>query len=161
MLTTIKVGLGAVSLVAILGGCGAAPRSHVSEKSSSVSGKADGASAVDPMFACATDSDCVAIEDDSQCPDGVLVAVNVSYADAYCGSSDQQDCSVAAATDTRVAQCDFQAHACHLIAPADIVCGSFIAPPLQHQCPAGYQCNLLGRGLPDAGGKCEPATTGN
>jgi hypothetical protein len=140
MSTQIKFAF--VSLLAVtLLGCGAARRS--SETSA--------AETADPMFACALDADCVAIEDDSACATGVLVAVNKDHAADDGGGDGATDCSIAAADDTRVAQCDFHAHRCQLIAPTQIHCEGFIFP--SHQCPTGFACNFAGR-VPDVGGTC-------
>lgn len=143
MSTPLK--LGTIALLALVGCGGARP-----------SAETRAAESVDPMFACAVDSDCVAIEDDGSCPGGVLVAVNGSYADRYCAAeAPAPDCTIAAAADVRVANCDFAAHRCQLIAPTEIHCGGFIHP--NHGCPAGYACDFHGR-VPDVGGSCVART---
>jgi hypothetical protein len=150
MLTKIKLGLGAISLLLSVGGCGAAPRSNASAKTQAET--ATSAGTVSPVFSCKVDSDCVVIEDDSSCIDGVLVAVNQDHADDYCGDDDAAvDCSIPALFDTRVAQCDFTAHACRMIEPTEIHCGGFITP--NHGCPDGFRCDFHGH-VPDVGGTC-------
>jgi hypothetical protein len=52
-----------------------------------------------------------------------------------------------------MAECNRSKHACELVAPAAIACGGFIAPPMQHECPAGYSCRHDGIN-PDLPGKC-------
>lgn len=144
MLTQIK--LFAPLVIALAAGCGTAHRSAETAAAESP------ATTIDPMFACAADVDCTAIEDDSACDVGVLVAVNVSHADGYCSTNaPAPDCSIAAADDTRVAYCDFGAHRCQMIAPTQIHCQGFINP--NHACPTGFVCDFHGR-VPDVGGTC-------
>ena len=57
--------------------------------------------------------------------------------------------------DNSAPECNQGTHKCELVKPADIKCGGFIAPAMQHKCPAGYSCSHIGPGLhPDVGGKC-------
>ena len=57
--------------------------------------------------------------------------------------------------DYAAPECNHGTHKCELVKPADIKCGGFIAPAMQHDCPAGYACTHIGPGLhPDTGGKC-------
>jgi hypothetical protein len=140
MSTQIK--LGWISLLAVVTfGCGAARRTAETNAAETAG-----------VFGCALDSDCIAIEDDSSCDSGVLVAVNKDRAADYCAASDgAPDCSIAAAGDTRVAQCDFHAHRCQMIDPTQIHCEGFIFP--NHACPTGFFCDFAGR-VPDVGGSC-------
>ncbi len=142
-----KLGFTAVSLVVALAGCSAASRGG-----EAVQAERSGST----MLSCAVDSDCVVIEDDTSCADGVLVAVNKDHADDYCGGEGEVDCSIPAASDTRVAQCDFSAHTCQMIDPTLIHCGGFINP--SHACPDGFSCDFHGH-VPDVGGSCVAAAT--
>ncbi|HEX8954334.1 MAG TPA: hypothetical protein VF945_20915, partial [Polyangia bacterium] len=122
-------------------------------------GKADAANdGGSSLFGCKVDSDCIVIEDDTSCADGVLVAVNKDHADEYCGADAAVDCSIPAWSDTRVAQCDFSAHACQMIDPTQIHCGGFINP--NHGCPDGFSCDFHGH-VPDVGGSCVATATTN
>jgi len=147
---TTKIGFGMALLLA-LGGCSTAPASGES---------VDAVRARSTMFSCKVDSDCVVIEDDTSCDEGVLVAVNKDHADRYCGYENPDvDCSIPAWSDTRVAQCDFSAHKCQMIEPTAIHCGGFINP--NHGCPDGFSCDFHGH-VPDVGGSCvADATTTN
>lgn len=154
-----KLGIAAASLVVTLAGCGSAPQAGqtVQAQRASASGGGKAAAADEDggatIFGCKVDSDCVAIEDDTSCFDGALVAVNQAYVDDYCGYEDggAVDCSIPAWSDTRVAQCDFSAHTCQMIDPTLIHCGGFINP--SHACPDGFHCDFHGR-VPDVGGSC-------
>ena len=149
---TTATKLGCISVLAALAGCSAP--THGADVTQAIAGE-DGGST---MFSCKVDSDCVVIEDDSSCDDGVLVAVNAAHANDYCGYDNAQvDCSIPAWSDTRVAMCDFTAHTCQMIDPTLIHCGGFINP--NHQCPDGYRCDFHGH-VPDVGGSCV-ATTSN
>lgn len=55
--------------------------------------------------------------------------------------------------DYSAAECNQGTHKCELVQPKDIHCGGFINPAMQHQCPAGYNCNHAGIN-PDLPGKC-------
>ena len=155
-----KLGFTAVSLVVALAGCGAATHgSETVQAQRAAGGKADAADGSGSrLFGCKLDSDCIVIEDDTSCDDGVLVAVNKDHAAEYCGGETAVDCSIPAWSDTRVAQCDFQAHACQMIDPTLIHCGGFIDP--SHSCPDGFSCDFHGR-VPDVGGSCVATATTN
>lgn len=158
MSNQIKLGIALVSIFTAAG-CGTNSHSASTVQAERGGGKADSADGSDAaLFGCAVDSDCVVIEDDASCADGALVAVNQANADQYCFSGNQADCSIPAAFDTRVAQCDFQAHRCQMIDPTLIHCGGFIAP--NHGCPDGFQCDFHGH-VPDVGGTCIASTATN
>lgn len=164
MLTKIKLGLLlAMAVVMATSGCGGAvqasgDRTAVEDVASA---KEDSAQKTEhpELYACQTDADCVAVEKAGCCPNGYLVAVNKDEVDAYAATyactARSPICPTYVVQDTRVAQCDFQAHQCRMMAPTDIHCGGFIAPARQHQCPAGYVCQL--GSVPDVGGSCVAA----
>jgi hypothetical protein len=56
--------------------------------------------------------------------------------------------------DYQMAQCNRTSHTCELVHPSQILCGGFVAPGNQHDCPAGYQCRRLGPMIPDLPGRC-------
>jgi hypothetical protein len=175
MLTKIKLGFGALSVAVVLVGCGAGQvqNGDLTSDQDVDSAKEDSArkKSHPELYKCDADADCVAVEKAGCCPNGFLIAVNKDqaqrYETIYACQSQPTVCPLFVVHDTRVAQCDFQAHSCKMIAPEDITCGGFIAPSMQHHCPTGYSCNLLARGIPDAGGKCvadgttPPAPTDN
>ncbi len=169
MWTQMKLGFGALSVAVLLVGCGAG---QVQNGDLTASQDVDGAKedsarkkSHPELYKCDVDADCVAVEKAGCCPNGYLVAVNKDEVAAYDAKYACKDtatiCPQFVVHDTRVAQCDFATHACKMIAPEDIICGGFIAPAMQHHCPDGYQCNLLARGVPDAGGKCEQTPAAN
>lgn len=108
------------------------------------------------LYQCDTDSDCVAVEKAGCCPNGFLVAVNKdevkAYDDNYACTARPKFCPLFVVNDTRVAQCDGSAHQCQMIDPTQIRCEGFIAPALQHHCPAGYSCKFTT--VPDVPGTC-------
>lgn len=71
------------------------------------------------FYKCDVDADCVAVEKAGCCPNGFLVAVNKdevkAYDAKYACTTPPQTCPLFVVHDTRVAQCDFQAHACKMI----------------------------------------------
>lgn len=162
MLTKIKLGLGVALAVGMLAGCGAGQvqNGDLNANQDVDSAKEDSArrKSHPELYKCETDADCAAVEKAGCCPNGYLVAVNKDqeqrYATIYACTSAPAACPLFIVHDTRVAQCNAQTHACEMIAPEDITCNAFIAPQYQHHCPDGYTCNLLARGVPDAGGKC-------
>ncbi len=103
---------------------------------------------------CTTDDDCVAVFAGGCCPDGRKAAVRVGSEDDYAAATtcDQPPavCPLHVILETRVAQCDYAAHQCAMIAPEDIRCGGFVMHP--HQCPAHYECHITGN--PDVPGSC-------
>jgi hypothetical protein len=108
---------------------------------------------------CSTDADCVAVDRGGCCTDGSLFAVNSSSTDDYaaavaCTANPRPLCPQHIIDDTRVAQCDTSIGRCQMIAPEDIHCGGFIANA--HQCPMGYDCQLVVN-HPDTGGTCVPS----
>ena len=90
------------------------------------------------------DADCVAIEKAGCCPNGFIVAVNKdevkAYETKYACTTPPAICPMFVVKDTRVAQCDFQAHTCQMIDPTQIHCAGFINP--SHACPDGFSCEL-------------------
>jgi hypothetical protein len=109
------------------------------------------------VFSCAIDTDCVAVAQAGCCDNGYLAAVNkgrtADYPILYACDQTAPICSHLKIVDTRVAQCDFSAHKCQMIAPGDIHCGGFINP--NHSCPDGWQCKLAT--IADVGGSCVQA----
>lgn len=162
MFTNLKLGFASLSIALVLAGCGGVAQSSDLTPAQDVdSGKEDSLrkSAHPELYACQTDADCVAVEKAGCCPNGYLVAVNQdevkAYETIYACQAQPAACPLYVVNDTRVAQCDYGTHQCQMIDPAQIVCGSFIAPARQHQCPTGYACSYAGR-LPDTGGRCAP-----
>jgi hypothetical protein len=106
------------------------------------------------VLTCAADSDCVAVPRAGCCDNGYLAAVNqartADYALLYACTDATPVCSQLKVDDTRVAQCDFSAGKCRMIAPQDIHCGGNINPA--HGCPQGWQCKLAT--IADLGGSC-------
>jgi hypothetical protein len=99
------------------------------------------------IYACAADSDCVAIDKGGCCSNGWKVAVNSKYVSNYekahqCGRP--QICPLYIIDDTRQPECLADAttgkRECTMVAITDIKCGGFIAPAYQHHCPTGYSC---------------------
>ena len=159
MLTKIKLGFGALSVMMLVGcGAGQVDNGDLTADQDVESAKEDSArkKSHPEFYKCDVDADCVAIEKAGCCPNGFLVAVNKDEVKAL---RDQVRVHHAAgdlpalrrATTTRVAQCDFQAHTCQMIDPTQIRCGGFIDP--SHACPDGFSCNFGGR-VPDVGGSC-------
>jgi hypothetical protein len=112
----------------------------------------------DFVSGCTTDSDCVKI-DKACCSNYGSVAVLGAKSSAYTASlacAPHTICpAFATLADYAAPECNQGTHKCELVKPADIKCGGFIAPAMQHACPAGYNCTHLGPGLnPDTGGKC-------
>lgn len=161
MLTKIKFGFGAVSLACVLIGCGgvAQQSADLTPDQDAQSSKEDSLrkSAHPEFYSCQTDDDCVAVEKAGCCPNGFLVAVNKdevkAYDETYACTTAPVACPLFVVHDTRVAQCDFGSHQCHMIDPTQIRCGGFIAPAMQHQCPSGFECNYAGH-VPDVPGTC-------
>ncbi|HTJ43245.1 MAG TPA: hypothetical protein VL463_14165 [Kofleriaceae bacterium] len=110
-----------------------------------------------PMLACETDADCVAIPEPMCCPNGKHVAVakghEAEYADAHACEQPPQVCPLAVILDDRAALCDNDTHQCAMVEPADIRCGGFTRNP--HDCPADYTCHY--DHVPDVPGTCQPA----
>jgi len=115
-----------------------------------LSGKAD-------FFACAVDSDCVAVGKRMCCSDCTKEAVNKDQVLAY--ESQLMFCPAVLCPklcrlDERVAQCNVDAGRCEMIEIADIACGGRSLNP--HECPADYECR--GEALQwDGTGQCLPA----
>jgi hypothetical protein len=154
MFNRVKFGVGGLTLLAMMIGCGGAQSGDTKKESVSPTHQ----QLRPELFACATDSDCVAVERAGCCPDGTLEAVNTTKLNAYQTSFicvDQILCPQHILIDTRVAQCNFAKQQCEMIAPDQISCGGFVAPAKQHNCPAGFQCALAT--IPDLPGTCKPA----
>lgn len=101
------------------------------------------------LYACKTDSDCVAISKGGCCPEGWKVAVNSKDVSAYDKAHEctkPQICPLYVVDDTRQAECLADAttgkRECTMVAIDQIQCGGFIAPADQHKCPSGYDCKL-------------------
>lgn len=163
MLTKIKLGFGALSVVLLVGcGGGVVSNGALSAEQDLASAKEDSeCRAQHPEFyTCQTDSDCVAVEKAGCCPNGYLVSVNKDQVDAYdttyACTEDAPLCPQFVVNDQRVAQCDFTSHQCQMILPTDVRCGGFIAPAMQHQCPTGYACHYTS--VPDLPGSCVEST---
>jgi hypothetical protein len=112
----------------------------------------------DFVSGCNTDSDCVKV-DKACCSNYGGIAVLGTKAGAYTASlaCDPHPICPKFVTlpDYAAPECNQGTHKCELVKPADIKCGGFINPAMQHQCPGGYNCTHLGPGLnPDTGGKC-------
>jgi hypothetical protein len=158
MLTNIKLGFGALSVMMLVGcGAGQVDNGDLTADQDVDSAKEDSArkKSHPEFYTCKDDSDCVAVEKAGCCPNGFLVAVNKNevkaYETKYACTTPPQTCPLFVVHDTRVAQCDFQAHACQMIDPTQIHCGGFINP--NHSCPDGFSCNFAGH-VPDVGGSC-------
>ncbi|MGZ3408109.1 MAG: hypothetical protein ACXVAN_16780 [Polyangia bacterium] len=167
MLTKIKLGFSAVSMVVLLAGCGAGAMDNgdLTADQDVDSAKEDSArkKSHPEFYKCDTDADCVAVDKAGCCPNGFLVAVNKNevkaYDDKYACTTPPAACPLFVVHDTRVAQCDFQKHSCQMIDPTQIRCGGFIAPAMQHHCPTGYECHY--QGVPDLPGSCVASSTSN
>ena len=113
----------------------------------------------DFVSGCATDSDCVKV-DKACCSNYGSTAVLDTKSSAFTASlacDPHPICpKFATLADYSAPECNQGTHKCELVKPANIRCGGFIAPAMQHDCPAGYNCNHMGSpGLhPDSGGKC-------
>jgi hypothetical protein len=160
MLTKIKLGLGLALAVGLIG-CGAGQVGSEQDLTAAQdvdSGKEDSArkGSHPSYYKCEADSDCVAIEKAGCCPNGYLVAVNKDKVKAYnttfACTTPPQFCPHFVVNDTRVAQCNFGKHQCEMLEPTAIRCEGFIAPPLQHHCPTGFECKFAG--VPDVPGTC-------
>lgn len=106
------------------------------------------------MYACKTDSDCVAISKGGCCPNGWNVAVNKQHVKAYEASHvchEQIVCPLYVILDQRVAECNVTKSKCEMVQPEDIRCGGFTANP--HTCPKGWVCDYSGH-VPDIPGNC-------
>jgi hypothetical protein len=158
MLTKIKLGIGALSVMWMMGCGGQVSGGDLNAADAvSESNLESGRKKAHPEFyACETDSDCVAIDQASCCPNGYLVAVNncevKAYDKKYACENPPPVCPLFVINDTRVAQCDFTQHQCQMIDPTLIRCGGFIDPSLQHQCPSGFTCQL--NAVADIPGTC-------
>jgi hypothetical protein len=158
MLTNIKLGFGALSVMILVGcGAGQVDNGTLSVDQDIESAKEDSAcrKSHPEFYKCDVDADCVAIEKAGCCPNGFQVAVNKNevkaYETKYACTTPPATCPLFIVNDKRVAQCDFQAHTCHMIDPTQIHCGGFINP--SHACPDGFSCNFGGH-VPDVGGSC-------
>lgn len=112
----------------------------------------------DFVSGCTTDSDCVKV-DKACCSNYGSTAVLGTKSSAFTASlacAPHTICpAFATLADYSAPECNQGTHKCELVKPADIRCGGFINPTMQHQCPAGYSCTHVGPGLnPDTGGKC-------
>jgi hypothetical protein len=113
----------------------------------------------DFVSGCTTDADCVAV-DKGCCSNYGSTAVLGSKASAYTASLACQPHTMCPmfmlVPDYAAPECNQGTHKCELVKPADIKCGGFIAPAMQHQCPDGYNCtHPVGPGHnPDTAGTC-------
>jgi len=111
----------------------------------------------DPMFACNTDSDCVAVPKEMCCPNGTKIAVadgyQQAYHDAYQCKQPPRICPLYVINDTRVPVC--QAGVCGLVQPPQ-TCGGIAGLT----CPSGQYCKYdtsvcdPANGGADCGGTC-------
>jgi hypothetical protein len=172
MLTKIKMGFAAVSMMMVVGcGAGQVDGGDLNADQDVDSAKEDSArkKSHPEFYKCDVDADCVAVDKAGCCPNGFLVAVNKgevkAYDTKYACMTAPAACPLFVVHDTRVAQCDIPNHQCRMIDPEQIRCGGFIAPAMQHQCPMGYECHY--QGVPDVPGFCQlkgdapPVTTNN
>jgi hypothetical protein len=165
MLTKIKLGLGALSMVLVAGCGGQVQNGNLSTEQAVSASNAEATQCEqDPtLFACNTDDDCAAVPLASCCQNGILAAVNIDQIDAYYAEfacdTPPATCPQFVVDDQRVAQCDFTKHQCQMIDPTQIRCGGFIAPALQHACPDGYECHYTS--VPDLPGSCVASSTAN
>jgi len=166
MLTKIKLGFGALSVMLLIGcGAGQVDNGDISADQDVDSAKEDSArkKSHPEFYTCQTDSDCVAVEKAGCCPNGFLVAVNKgevkAYDAKYACTTPPATCPMFVVDDKRVAQCDFSSHQCQMIDPTQIRCGGFIAPAFQHQCPANFECHY--QNVPDLPGNCVATPAGN
>jgi hypothetical protein len=146
MLTKIKLGFGALSVMLLVGCGGQVDGGDISAAQDAEDSKEDSARRVShpEYYKCDADSDCVAIEKAGCCPNGFLVAVNANevkaYDKKYACTNPPAFCPLFVVKDERVAQCDYTKHQCQMIDPAQIRCGGFIDPSLQHECTTGFTC---------------------
>jgi hypothetical protein len=106
---------------------------------------------------CNTDADCVKIHE--TCCDNlgwtsVLASNEKAYTDSLACDEHPICPMIATLPDYSAAECNQTTHTCELVQPKDIACGGFVAPPAQHQCPAGYQCRHDAGANPDVPGSC-------
>lgn len=116
------------------------------------------AQGVDPMYACDTDSDCVAVYQVKCCPNGTKVAVHKGFEKEYADENKCTEpphvCPLALINDTRVAAC--QANKCTMVQPAQ-TCGGIAGLT----CPTGQYCKYdtsvcdPAHGGADCGGTCQ------
>jgi hypothetical protein len=148
MLTKIKLGFGALSVMVMIGCGGQVSGGDLSAEQDLSDAKEDSArrQSHSEYYQCESDDDCVAVEKAGCCPNGFLVAVNscqvTAYDAKYACDNPGQICPRYIVDDTRVAQCDYTTHQCQMIDPTQIRCGGFIDPSLQHSCPTGFSCQL-------------------
>lgn len=105
-------------------------------------------------FACAVDSDCVAVPRAECCGTGWKEAVNKHHVKAYEHSitcPKHQICPLYVIDDTRVAECNNDTGKCEMIDPAAMSCGGFVRN--HHECAPGYSCEANAK-IPDLPGKC-------
>jgi hypothetical protein len=105
------------------------------------------------MYACKSDSDCVAISKGGCCPNGWNVAVNKSHVKQYEEShtcTEKVFCPLYVILDRRVAECNVEKSKCEMVQPEDIRCGGFTVNP--HSCPKGWTCEY--GHVPDVPGNC-------
>lgn len=118
----------------------------------------DGTPATPVWASCDVDSDCKAVVENACCPNGRMEAVNkdhvADYKNSFTCPNPHPICPLYVMLDTRVPECNNGTHTCEMVAIDDISCGGFVRN--QHQCPAGYDCNLP-VSKPDVPGKCEAA----
>ena len=108
------------------------------------------------FYACAVDSDCVAVPKVGCCTNGYKEALNAKFVDAYKASficpAPNQACPHIMVNDTREPECNREEHSCELVEVKNIKCGGFIQNA--HQCPEGTRC--VRDRLPDLPGTCQP-----
>jgi hypothetical protein len=112
----------------------------------------------DFVSGCTTDSDCAKV-DKACCSNYGSIAVLGSKAAAYKASLACTPPTICPAfmlkQDFAAPECNQATKKCEMVKPADIKCGGFINPAMQHACPGGYNCKHIGFGInPDVPGKC-------
>jgi hypothetical protein len=126
--------------------------------SSAMGGGDDSDDAHADWYACADDSDCIAVARVGCCHEGWMEAVNRGEAEAYEASFTCPEphpiCPQIRIIDRRVPECDRASHECTMVRVDRIRCGGFVRHP--HSCPAGYVCEV-DAGAPDLPGACVPA----
>ena len=98
---------------------------------------------VDFVSGCNVDADCVKV--DKACcsnygPTAVLAGTEAAYKASLSCAAHPICPLFATRADYSMAECSRTTHKCELVKPADIQCGGFIAPAMQHACPGGYGC---------------------
>jgi hypothetical protein len=110
--------------------------------------------ALPDFYACADDSECVAVPKVGCCLNGYKEAVSKASAEAYklsftCPNPNQM-CPQILVNDARIAECSNETHKCEMVEIQEIRCNGLLRT--SHKCPDGYRCVLPKK--PDLPGKC-------